>query len=76
MYVNDHLTKRSAEIAKKARMMRKNGKILRTWTTNCKIFIKENGEENDSVMDQKPGGPGEVPMTKLKLSTPQVLQST
>ena len=43
VYLNEHLTKRNADIAKKARFMRKSKKIQSTWTTNCKVFIKTIG---------------------------------
>lgn len=32
VYINDHLTKRNADIARKARSLRKEGKIQSTWT--------------------------------------------
>ena len=40
VYLNDHLTKRNAEIAKEARTLRKKEKIHATWTRSCKIWIK------------------------------------
>ena len=43
VYVNEHLTKRNAEIAKEARILRKNGKIKSTWTRNCKVLVRLNG---------------------------------
>ncbi|KAL3988971.1 hypothetical protein ACER0C_013289 [Sarotherodon galilaeus] len=43
VYLNDHLTKYNADIAKKTRHLKKLGKIQNTWTANCKIFIKLNG---------------------------------
>lgn len=43
VYVNEHLTKRNAEIAREARMLKKEKKIQDTWTRNCKILIKLNG---------------------------------
>ena len=49
VFINDHLTKRNADIARKARYLKKQGDIQTwtwtwTWTTNCKIFIKLNGK--------------------------------
>ncbi|XP_070411977.1 uncharacterized protein [Nothobranchius furzeri] len=41
MYVNKHLTKKNAEIARKARILKKLRKIQSTWTANCKIFISK-----------------------------------
>ncbi|KAL4006238.1 SH2 domain protein 2A [Sarotherodon galilaeus] len=43
VFMNEHLTKRNADIARKARYLKKQGKIQNTWTTNCKVFIKLNG---------------------------------
>lgn len=43
VYLNDHLTRKTAGIAREARILRKNGKIKATWTRNCKVFIQLNG---------------------------------
>lgn len=43
VYVNEHLTAKQANLAKTARLLRKQGKIQSTWTRNCKIFVKANG---------------------------------
>lgn len=43
VYINEHLTKKNADIAKQARLLRKQNKIQGIWTSNCKIFIKLNG---------------------------------
>ena len=43
VYINEHLTKKNADIAKKARSLKKSNKIQGTWTTNCKVFIKTEG---------------------------------
>ena len=43
VFLNEHLTKHNADIAKKARNLRKQEKIQNTWTTSCKIFVKLNG---------------------------------
>ena len=40
VYLNDHLTKRNAEIARAARILKKQEKIHATWTRSCKIWIK------------------------------------
>lgn len=48
VYMNDHLTKRNADIAKKARELRREKKIQQTWTWNCKVFIKLNGTPEDA----------------------------
>lgn len=43
VFINEHLTKQNADLARKARNLRKEGKIQSTWTNNCKVFIKTNG---------------------------------
>lgn len=43
VYVNEHLTRKNAEIARNGRMLRKQNKIQATWTRNGKVFIKLNG---------------------------------
>lgn len=43
VFLNEHLTKKNADIARKARYLRKENKIQSTWVTNCKVFIKLNG---------------------------------
>ena len=40
VYLNEHLTKKNAEIAKKARALKKQGKLKSTWTASCKVFVK------------------------------------
>ncbi|KAL7387664.1 hypothetical protein ABVT39_027153 [Epinephelus coioides] len=39
VYVNDNLTKRNGEIARQARILKKEKRIQDTWTRNCKIMI-------------------------------------
>ncbi|XP_061836564.1 uncharacterized protein [Nerophis lumbriciformis] len=50
--VYEHLTKRNGEIARRARILRKQSKIQSTWTASCKVFIKLNGTtpEEEKVM--------------------------
>lgn len=48
VFINDHLTKKNADIAKKARYLRKQQKIQHTWVTNCKVFIKLNGTPEEA----------------------------
>lgn len=43
VFINEHLTKKNADIAKKARYLKKQQRIQDTWVTNCKIFVKLNG---------------------------------
>ena len=44
VYINEHLTKKNADIAREARSLKKNKKIQGTWTRSCKVLIKLNGE--------------------------------
>lgn len=48
VYINDHLIKKNGDIAKKARFLKKQGKIQRTWVFNCKIYIKLNGTPEEA----------------------------
>lgn len=48
VFINEHLTRKNADIARKARQLKKNGKIQHTWVTNCKIFIKLNGTPEEA----------------------------
>lgn len=43
VYMNEHLTKKNADIARQARYLRKQNKIKATWTRNCKVMIRLNG---------------------------------
>lgn len=43
VYLNEHLIKRNADIAKRARFLKKQGKLQSTWVHNCKVFVKLNG---------------------------------
>lgn len=43
IYFNENLTKTNLAIAKKARDLKKEGKITKTWTSNCRILIKTKG---------------------------------
>lgn len=48
VYINEHLIKSNADIAKKARFLRKTKKIQNTWTKNCKVYIKLNGPPEEA----------------------------
>ncbi|CAJ1057666.1 hypothetical protein DPX16_0011 [Xyrichtys novacula] len=52
VYMNEHLTAKNAEIAKEARLLRKDGKIKATWARDCKVLIRLNGPspEAEKVM--------------------------
>lgn len=41
-YLNKHLTNKNVNIARQARLLRKNNKIQSTRTRNCKVFVKTN----------------------------------
>lgn len=43
VYLNEHLTKKNADIARQARILKKQNKLQATWTRNCKVWIKLNG---------------------------------
>uniref|UniRef100_A0A096M5G9 L1 transposable element RRM domain-containing protein n=1 Tax=Poecilia formosa TaxID=48698 RepID=A0A096M5G9_POEFO len=44
VFINEHLTKKNADIARKARFLRKQA----TWTTDCKVFVKLNGAPEEA----------------------------
>ena len=48
VYINEHLTKKNSDIARQARLLRKQNKIQSTWTANCKILIKLNGTPEEA----------------------------
>lgn len=43
VYMNEHLTPKNAEIAREARILKKQNKIKATWTRNCNVLIRLNG---------------------------------
>ncbi|ROK28237.1 hypothetical protein DPX16_6578 [Anabarilius grahami] len=49
VYLNEHLSMKNAEIAREARILRKNNKIKATWTRNCKVFIQLNGSSPEQA---------------------------
>lgn len=48
VYLNEHLTKKNADIARHARTLRKQNKIQATWTRNCKVMIRLNGTPEEA----------------------------
>ncbi|XP_061783494.1 uncharacterized protein [Nerophis lumbriciformis] len=48
VFINEHLTKKNADIARVARQLKRQSKIQQTWVTNCKIFIKLNGTPEEA----------------------------
>ena len=53
--MNEHLSKKNAEIARGARIMKKQKKIKSTWTRNCRVLIRVEGDtpEDDKVLTVK-----------------------
>lgn len=49
VYLNEHLTKKNAEIAREARNLRKSDKINATWTRNCKVMIRPNSSTREQA---------------------------
>lgn len=49
MFINEHLTHYNANIAYRARQMKKEKRIQDTWTMNCKIYVKLNDGKIDTV---------------------------
>ena len=50
IYLNEHLVKGNAKIAKRAQELRKIGKIANTWTKDCKCFIKLNDPQGKVIL--------------------------
>lgn len=48
VYINEHLTKKNADMARKARYLKKQGKIQHTWVTNGQIYIKLTGSPEEA----------------------------
>ena len=44
VYINEHLTERTSTIAYHARQLKKQNIIANTWTKDCRVFVKLNGE--------------------------------
>lgn len=43
VYINEHLSKTNADLARRARFLKKDRKVQATWTSNCRVYIKTNG---------------------------------
>lgn len=48
VYLNEHLTKKNADIARRARSLRTQNKIQATWTRNCNVMIPLNGTPEEA----------------------------
>ena len=42
VYINEHLTRQNADLARKAREYKRKGLTLSTWTKNCNVIIRTN----------------------------------
>lgn len=48
VYINEHLTKKNADIARQARILRKQSRIQATWTRNGRVLIRLNGSPEEA----------------------------
>ena len=49
VYINEHLSKKNSELARKA--MRKSKEIISTWTRDCNVFVRiEHGDGNTRIV--------------------------
>lgn len=48
VYLNEHLTKKNADIARNARYLRNQKKIQATWTRNGQVKIRLNGTPEEA----------------------------
>lgn len=54
VYINEHLTKKNGTIAREARLLKKQKKIVATWTRNGNIWIRvKEGSQAKMVKDLK-----------------------
>ena len=44
VYINEHLTRQNADLARKAREYKRKGLILSTWKKNCNVIIRTKGQ--------------------------------
>lgn len=42
VYSNERLTKANADVAKRAKFLKKEANIQSSWAANCKVFVKLN----------------------------------
>ena len=43
LFIDEHMTKKNGEIAQKARLLRRQGKISTMWTKDCNVIMKSIG---------------------------------
>ena len=43
VYINDHLSRKNANISALSRQLKRRQRIHSTFTRNCKVFVKTNG---------------------------------
>ena len=53
IYLNEHLSAKNQELAATARKLRKEQKVLNTWTRNCQIFIKLKNDGGTKIIREK-----------------------
>lgn len=54
VYLNEHFTKKNGDIAREARMLRKQKKITATWTQNGNVWVREQeGLQAKMIRDVK-----------------------
>ena len=53
IYLNEHLTKKNADIAWQAWTLRNQNKIQATWTRNCKVMIQHKRTSGDRESGHK-----------------------
>lgn len=53
VFINEHLTKKNGDIAREARMLRKQRKITGTWTRNGNVWIRDQDGNAKIIKDMK-----------------------
>jgi len=82
IFINEDLTKEVAELAFKARELRRNNKIVQTWTEDGKVMVKENKDDkprqilkNDQLFDQQNDSSLKQSTEQQRLYMPSVTES-
>ena len=52
-YINEHLTRKNAGLARYARDLSKQRRIMKTWTRNCKVFVKLKEGETKMIKEME-----------------------
>lgn len=54
VYINEHLTKKNGNLAREARLLKKQNKVFSTWTRNGKVWIKvKEGSQPKIIKEMK-----------------------